>query len=151
MGNKKPLAFFALILIAIVAVWTLISNDNKRRAEQTEAMYADNPVMLYRTVGIKDCEYDSRYKGELSGSVRLEGDDLRLAISFLEESVEKSLRGATTVLYINRPEVSERDRGQPALLPLKKQGDRYCALGVVGSYSVALFLELEKKYQAQIQ
>ena len=143
--NKRLAVLFVLILAA-VAVWTVLFLY-KDEIKQAEAKYADNPVTLYQTAGIKACGYDNRHKGKLSGAVRLKGDDLAKAIAFLE----KRYNDITAVLYINAPEASEQSRGQPALLPLRLEDGKYCALGLAGSYSVPLFLELEGKYQGQIQ
>jgi len=133
------------LLVALFTGFVLVACDNE--SEKMEAEHVDNPVMLYKTVGIEECEYDNRYGGKSSGAVRLEGDDLAKAIAFLGKRYD----GVTAVLYINAPEADEDRRGQPALLPLIQENGKYCALGVAGSYSVPLFLELEEKYQEQVQ
>jgi hypothetical protein len=152
-GEMQTIRGIVLVLLGLCLGFfgglLLIEKQKRDGIGQTELRYANDPVMLYRTVGIRDCGNDVRYKGEYSGAVRLKGDDLKRAIAFLEESFGN---GITDVLYVNAPEADgqHRDRGQPALLPLKKQNGIYCALGIAGSYSLPLFREFEKKYQDKI-
>lgn len=150
MRNKLfiILFIFAIGFLAFV-IGTFSSDVYVNDIKQVEVKYVNNPVILYQTVGIKECGYDNRHKGKRSGAVLLKGDDSARAITFLGTKFGK---GITTVLYINAPEANKQRRGQPALLALVElKGGVYCSLGIAGSYSIPLFLEFEKKYQDQIR
>ena len=117
--------------------------------EQEAARYADNPAMLYQTVGIKDCDDEGyRYKGKHSGAVELLGDDLKSAIVALKNKMGENV---VVALFVYSPEPVDGRPGQPALVVLKRHNGTYCVIGVVGSYSSQLLLEFEEKYQSLIQ
>ena len=133
--------------IVLLVGFTVTASDSDESI-LAQSQHTDSHVALYQTVGITLCGSDKTLKGERSGAVRLEGDDLARAIAFVERSYDGDI---DVVLYINAPEPIGERRGQPALLPLKHKDGRYCWPVVVGSYSVPLFLELEGTYQEQIE
>jgi hypothetical protein len=110
-------------------------------------LYADDPAMLYKTVGIKECGYETIYKIEKTPAVLIHDDDLALVKPFIQEHFKGEVIAA---LYTNAPEATVEMPGQPALIPLRKENGTYCALGIAGSYSTPLFLELKAKYQPLI-
>jgi hypothetical protein len=111
-------------------------------------IYADDPVMLYETVGIKVCEHDVLYKVEETRAVLLEDSDL----TRIKPVLEKTFAGTVAaVLYVNAPRSVGKARGQPVLVPLRREAGTYCALGVIESWKPSLFLELEAKYQPQLK
>lgn len=107
-------------------------------------IYADDPAMLYQTVGIKECGGEAMLKLENTRAVLISSDDLALVTPLIQEHFKGSI---TAALYTNAPEATTDMRGQPALIPLRKEAGTYCALGFAGSYSAPLFLDLEAKYQ----
>lgn len=143
---------FLILVVVLSAFLALRSIREWERAEEIESMekqYASDPVMLYKTVGIKECEYDSRINGERSGAVLLEGDDLVRAVEYLRRHYGD---GIEAVLYINAPEANQVRHGQPALLPLKKKDGVYCSVGgPAGSHDMQPFVDFAKKYQSQIE
>lgn len=140
---RIALALFLMLLAYFV--W----NDTVTTPPAT-SQHADpgNPVALFHSTGIKECEYDAVYKFEGARAVLLDPDDFARAREFLIESHGME---ASAILFTYSPVATEEMPGQPALIPLKRSGATFCALGVVGSYSVPLFLSLEEKYQDQIQ
>lgn len=157
--NKQVIILVAAIMFVLGMIFGLLVDIDKRvvdidkrerKVVQTRTNYADDPVMLFETVGIKDCEYDAYEKGNKTGAVRLEREDLAEAVDvFKGEEFEKDI---VSVLYINAPEASkERPRGQPALLPLGQKNGVFCSFGITGSYSMSPFVEFERKYQSKIQ
>ena len=143
--DKQPSVFKYFISILgvlglIIVVWFLDSIQTTK--EYLEEVYANDSVMLYKTVGIKDCINDQVvYTG--TEAVRLLGDDLDRTLTFFGGR----LHNIIAVLYINAPETSK----QPALIALQIIDGVYCSRVVSGSYSVPLFLELKEKYQSQIE
>ena len=154
---RRAIFQILVIIFAVLAFGASVfstSPEKENAIKETEMKYANDPVMLYQTVGIKDCgEYTSRNKGERSGAVRLYGKDLTKAKNFLEGKFldDYPALEIEAVLYVNAPEATEDRLGQPALLPLAREGGIYCALGIAGSYGVEPFVGFRKKYQEQIE
>jgi len=143
------LAGLASIAVAVLVFGFAAGSRLINVQEQEAARYADNPAMLYQTVGIKDCDDEGyRYKGKHSGAVELLGDDLKSAIVALKNKMGENVVAA---LFVYSPESVDGRLGQPALLALKRRNGAYCVVGVVGSYSSRLLLEFEEKYQSLIQ
>ena len=143
------LAGLASIAFAVLAFGFAVGSRLVNVQEQKEARYADNPAMLYQTVGIKDCADDGyRYKGEHSGAVELLGDELKSAIAIFKDKMGENVVAA---LFVYSPEPEAGRRGQPALLALKRYNGAYCVVGVVGSYSSRFLNWFEEKYRSAIQ
>ena len=144
--NVAPALWFPVVLVLLVIYlgWAMKGMANEREV----ARYADDPVMLYQTVGIKECEYSARHKIEKTSAVLISDDDLVRVKPLVQEHFKGEI---TAALYTNAPEATKDMRGQPALIPLRKEKGTYCALGIAGSYSTPLFLELEAKYQNQLK
>ena len=136
---------FAIVL-ALLAAFILSSNETVRK--ETAIKYANDPVMLYRTVGIKECGTNFRYRDEAARAVLVNDADLPRAIAFLEEKFNTT--GIVAVLYTNISEAKQSDP-VPELIPLKNDGGSYCTLGSISSQSVQIFLDFEATYQHQIK
>ncbi len=109
-------------------------------------LHAGDPVMLYQTIGIKECGQDALYKIEQTRAAILESDDLLLVKPFLEFRFTESV---SAVLYVNTPE-SSVVHGKPALIALREEGSGLCVLGKAESWSPKLFSMLETKYQPKL-
>lgn len=137
----------AVFVSGIVYVYTYLPAPHPDEADPTVAfytvLYADDPVMLYRTVGIRNCDEDFTRKIDRS-MVPISSDDLARAKPLLQKQFTGEI---TAALYTNAPEGTEDLQGIPAFILLRKEGDTYCAVGQAGSYRTPLFLELETKYQ----
>ena len=99
-------------------------------------IYADDPAMLYQTVGIKQCERDALYKIEETRAVLLKSDDLARVSQHLEGRFHGKVAAA---LYVNMPETGAGVTGSPALVALREEANGYCVLGVERNWNPELF------------
>ncbi|HTR18908.1 MAG TPA: hypothetical protein VMH91_02950 [Candidatus Paceibacterota bacterium] len=141
MSGKR---YGILLLSAFLSLVSL-----RERVFAQTALEEVSLVELYRTSGIQECGYDYRHKGKYTGAVLLRGEDFARAVAFLQPRFPEGV--ITAVLYINSPENTSIEGGQPALLPLERGPREYCALGVAGSYSNELFLDFRDKYQSKLK
>lgn len=137
--------FILILLLLAYLVW---GGHTSTPSATSERVDPSDPVALFHTTGIQECGYDVVHKFEGARAVRLDQEDTAVAREFL---LERFQIDASMILYTNSPVATKDMPGQPALIPLKQVGDAYCALGVVGSSSVSLFLALQEKYQTRIE
>lgn len=135
--------WFPVLLLVLIAYLGWKMKDMPSERDLTR--YANDPVMLYQTAGIKECGSDYRHKVEKTRAVLIDASDLAVVVPLI---IDGHFKGRVdTILYTNAPEAKDGLRGQPAIIPLRKENGAYCALGIAGSYSTQIFLELERKYQ----
>lgn len=154
---KHLLAFLtALLVVGFLSGFVLYAYTQLPAPHPDEAdpsitfytvLYADDPAMLYRTAGIRNCGEDFTRKLDRP-MVLISNEDLARAKPLLNKQFTGEI---TAILYTNAPEGTEGMRGIPAFILLRKESETYCVLGIAGGHRTPLFLEMETKYQSMLQ
>lgn len=138
----------AIFICGVVYVYTYLPvpkhTDDDPTVTILSILHDGDPAMLYQTVGIKECGRDALFKMEETRAVLLTSDDLAQVSPFLTWRFSEPV---SAVLYVNTPEGAFGTHGKPALIALKEDNGKYCALGIAENWSPPLFLKLATKYQ----
>lgn len=144
LGTLGAVAFVG----GIVYAYTHLPVPHPAEADPTitiqSLLYADDPAMLYQTVGIKECNHGVHYKKGGTRAVLLSSNDLVRVKPLLAYRFSGDV---SAVLYVNTPESNAGAGGKPALVALQEEGTGHCVLGIAESWNPQLFSDLKARYQ----